>query len=282
MAIETLPIRDVNGTIRNIAFSENAGVYTPANVVINESGDSAASILDGAMAVYLKDVHTNLINIPLYQVGGGSTTLSSATVIGDTTLTVASAAGFAAGEKIAIDSFSFATITGISSNVLTLDRQVDTAWSIGVAVEEASIQMNVNGSLGSPQIFKIAPPPGLMVHLTRIIFTMTHSAEGDLAKFGGITALTNGIQSRRIVNGVITNAGNWKTNGELMLSMYDVDFPTKAGGAGVYGTAGRYTFSKLGAALNLDGDNNDEWQLLIQDDLTGLDTFALSAQGHIV
>lgn len=110
---------------------------------------------------------------------------------------------------------------------------------------------------------------------------MTHGSSGDMGKFGGISKLTYGLQGRVLSSGAYISYTNWKSNGDMARDMYDVVFDARSGGGGDFGTTARFTFQNLGTALELNGDNGDELQFLIQDDLTGLDTFELGVQGHI-
>ncbi len=62
--------------------------------------------------------------------------------------------------------------------------------------------------------------------------------------------------------------------------MYDVTYAARSGGGGAYGTNARGTFKNAGAVIYLDGDLGDYAEILIQDDLSGLTSFRIKAQGH--
>ena len=109
--------------------------------------------------------------------------------------------------------------------------------------------------------------------------TMTDQTAMDDAKFGGITALSNGLIFR-IVNSFQKSIFNFKTNGDFRQWGYDLDYASKAP-AGFYGVSSRITFGgkeKHGVVLSISGD--DELQIIVQDDLTALDTLRISAQGN--
>jgi hypothetical protein len=103
----------------------------------------------------------------------------------------------------------------------------------------------------------------------------------DDSLFGGITALTNGVVLRQN-NGVMTNIWNVKSNGEFGLLCFDT-FETSKAPAGSFGFRFRNTYAgqaKHGVTLRL--EPGDTLEVLIQDDLTDLEDFAMMAQGHVV
>jgi len=105
----------------------------------------------------------------------------------------------------------------------------------------------------------------------------------DDSRFGGLDALTNGFIAR-YNNEISNNLFNVKTNGEMRSHMFDVAYALRAP-SGFYGVSGRKTFSgreKHGVTKRLKAIKGDELIALIQDDLTGLATFTLIGQGHVV
>ena len=105
----------------------------------------------------------------------------------------------------------------------------------------------------------------------------------DSAKFGGISALANGVVLRK-VDGVYHNIFNIKTNGDFALRSFDVAYDDKAP-AGSYGFRCRTTFagqSKRGVTIRLNGTSGDELQILNQDSLGALSHFNAIVQGHVV
>ena len=105
----------------------------------------------------------------------------------------------------------------------------------------------------------------------------------DSGKFGGIAAITKGIVIRR-KNSVYFNTINAKTNGELDLKGFVVKYDPKAP-SGVYGMTATKTYNSqqgAGCAILVDGDKNEELQIIIQDNLTGLTSFRAIAIGHFV
>ncbi len=249
------------------------------NVVspLNEIGDS--------VMVEVKDAIRFAIITHVYGDVTAQSTVAVAIVTQDRDITLVDATGFLVGDSItnlvAASDRTFPTIVSILGNTITLDKLIDGNYPIGTSIEAVPVEMNVLGVPATPTLFKVKPPTGQVWHLTRVMITMTHSTSGDMGKFGGIPALVYGIQGRVLTAGAYISYTNWKTNAEMARDMYDVTFDSRSGGGGDFGTTGRFTFTTLGTSLELNGDNGDELQFLVQDDLTGLDTFEIGVQGHI-
>jgi len=242
----------------------------------------------GAIDTHDAHVHHEIINKEFNRHTGTTTTLAVATA-GDGTeyqIEVADASSFAVGDNIHIGNgqheITHPKIISIATNTITLDRRLDLAHPIGTPLEKAILDIrSLAGTIADPVEYWVAPPEGEVWHLMRILFSMSHGTAGDLGKFGGITALTNGIFMRASVSGGFGTFTNWKTNESIKTDMFDLVFDTRSGGGGDYGTSGRGTFFKTGAIVRLDGDEGDRLSIFIQDDLTGLDSFTMKAQGHI-
>jgi len=240
----------------------------------------------GALSIHDADVHNTIINRYVHKELGASTTLSANSAINDYVITVTSAVGFSVGEYLHVNSTTeeatHPRITGISGNDLTLDRRLDKAHFIGDEVNEAVVDMtSLVGAMASPQEYVAGPPTGEVWHVTRILFSMTHGTAGDNGLFGNLTALTNGVLLRARINGEYGTLTNWKTNGDIKTDMFNVEFDSRSGGGGAYGTSGRGTFTETGAVLRLDGDNNDQFEIYVQDDITTMDVFTMKVQGHV-
>ena len=234
-------------------------------------------------------VHRKIVNEAFFQNTGTSTTPSVAVTEGDTSITFTSVAGFVIGSEFRIYEGPISengeiTITNIVGNVVTLDRPVGNDFTTAAVIDEVLTNMAVVGSLAAPQSFIIKPPVGTIWQITRILPTILDSTSMDDGLFGGIAALTNGVSLR-----AVTSAGrtivfaNWKTNGQMRSDMYNVDYLSKAP-AGQFGLGGRWTFTNAEVVAELDGDATSppqQLEVLIQDDLTGLDEFILKGQGRV-
>lgn len=218
------------------------------------------------------------------------TTLSAQADPGDTTLTLTSTTGFTDGTVAGVfslndvDGFYLGTQLGVpSASDITVDTPIDIELAAGSAVAGVETNMAVDGSV-TTQIFQIGPVAigsTLILDITRIMGHILDGTAMDDSKFGGITALTNGIVLRKN-DGVITNLWNAKTNADLALICYDFNYSEKAGGGGsLHGCNFRNTFAgqeNHGVVLEL--LPGESLEILVQDDLTGLEDFTMMAQGH--
>lgn len=243
--------------------------------------------LRGAIGIHDADVHREILNRQFHQHTGVITTFAADAPAGSTSITLADATGFAVGNYLHLENGSVEElhprITILVGNVATLDRPLDKSFVIGDTIEKSLVIMNVLGTLVAPQSFKVMPPAGDIWHLTRILIEMTHSTAGDNGLFGNLPALTNGVVLRRYdgLTGTYATFTVWKTNSDIVTDMYDVTYSARSGGGGSYGTNARGSFDRAKAIVYLDGDAGDYLELLVQDDLTGLASFRIKAQGHL-
>lgn len=183
------------------------------------------------------------------------------------------------------------TATGGTGYDLLLDSPSDYSFSVAGVCSLRSAALNVNGSV-TPVIF-YASPVGLVDpvnsnkpqkwDIVRVMFQMTDNVSMDDAKFGGLTALANGIIFRKR-NGTYKNIFNIKSNADFALHAYDISYSDKAP-AGFFGFRSRRTFGgqeKNGVVLRLSAAENDQAQVIVRDDLRGLTKFEAVVQGHIV
>jgi len=208
-------------------------------------------------------------------------------VAGDTSVTVVDASGLSVGNYLQLENgvleTTFPIITAIVTNTITLDRPLNIAFPIGATVEKILVDMSVVGSLASPQSFKLSPDSDELWHIMSFIISSTFNTAADDSLFGNLPALTNGI----ILRGYSAAADqyrtftNWKTNSDIKLDMYDVPYTDKAG-SGLFGLNGNGAiYLRTGATPTLDGTAGDYLEVLIQDDLSTLNTLKLKGQGHI-
>ena len=182
-------------------------------------------------------------------------------------------------------SFSNIRFNSLDSNLLiemTNKCYISTFIIIKCIINMAS----QNGTLAVPQVYLFGPetstedgPTVWLISL--ILFEMTHGSAGDLGKFGGIPALTNGVVLRVRVNGRYGTLTNWKRNGDIKTDTFAVEFDARSGGQGAFGTSGEGKFTQTGAVLRLDSATNDRLEVHVQDGLLadGLTTFTMKGQG---
>lgn len=276
------------GRLKGTANELIDSVSNALKVSLNDGAGNPLSSLRGAIDVHDADVHDFPVNEYFHNHTGVATTLSVASLPQDRSVTVVSAAGFAPLDYVQIQNgvteSTFPQIISIVGNVLNLDRPLDNGFAIGDTVEVVSFNMNANGSV-TPVSFKLIPNQGQDWHIIRFLFSMTHSTAGDLGLFGNITPLSLPVILRRYdgATGQYSTFTSWKSNADFKDDMYDVEFDARSGGGGTYGTSGRGSIKiGTGAVPKLSGAAGDYLEVLVQADLTGLLSFKLKAQGHIV
>ena len=245
-----------------------------------------ATVTDGNLDVMVADQVTPPVIVYLNQVDCNTTIVSNFS-IGSYTVKIADAAGADVGDYVGIFNTNGAryyagSVLAVSGTTITMDTPSDFDFVVGDVFQCGTKEMNVDGSTTN-QLFSLRADPSLAftVDITRIIIHITDQSAMDDAKFGGIAALTRGIVLRR-KDGIYQNIFNVKSNGEFGELAFDKVYDDKAP-AGFYGFSCRLTFAgqnKMGVAIRLGPD--DDLQLIVQDDLTGLDSFRIIAEGHIV
>lgn len=241
-------------------------------------------IEDNNVKIAIQDQHTLIVSNYL-DIDLGTTTLTAGLSIDDIVVNVAGGHGVVAGNLLDIvenGRFYQGIVVSVLVDALTMDTPLDFAFTTSAIVRIGNHNLAVDGSV-TTVVSKTKPPAGVKWDITRVMVHIEDDTAMDSGRFGGIAALTNGVVLR-MKDGTYQNIYNVKTNGELSQRSYDLRYDEKAP-AGVFGLTSRTTFagpSKHGVTIRLDGDTGDEIQLLIQDDLTGLDDFHIIAQGHVV
>ncbi len=143
---------------------------------------------------------------------------------------------------------------------------------------------NANGNYSSTQgIFRIAPPASTIYRVSRMLIGIEDSSGMTANEYGNLgSSLTNGIQVR-IHDGTstivdMTDGAPVTTNAEWGFHCYDVDLKTWGGGNEFMCV--RWTFTKTGQFIRLDGDANEELQVLFDDNLTGLINHSFIVHGY--
>ncbi len=235
--------------------------------------------------VYIQDQTSNIIDyyIPISK---EVLELAVVTTIDSYTIELVDATNVIVGDYIIIKKGTRAYQAGVLSingNVLTMDTPVDFNFDIDAIVESRIINLAVDGSINRV-LAEFIPPPNAVVDINVLTLCITDSTDMDDSRFGGIPALTRGIVVRKARNasGYIS-IFNAKTNGDLSHRMV-LEYSDKAP-SGFFGLrASKYINGQEGngVSIRLDGNLDERLQIIIQDDLTGLDSFKMTVRGHIV
>lgn len=242
--------------------------------------------LSWAINIHNADIHNTVISESFLQATWVSTTIATTQSALDTSITVVDGSWFTVWNTLTIVEWTnkmddhFEVIAKPSVNVITLDSPLDFALTSSAVVAKQLHDMNITGSLLSNQIYKISPPSDKVWHIVRIIFSITDSTAMDDGLFWWLTALANWVLVRQLNNGVYKTIAKWKTNWDFGDSMYDINYSLKAP-SWEYWLTGRWTFWNFWTVIKLDWATNDELQIVIQDTLTGLNSFHFTWQWHL-
>lgn len=258
-------------------------------VSIIGDGGGPYKTLKGAVDVHDADVHTIPVNDYVHR-HISPTTLAAAVAVGDTQMQVADATGFVVGAYVHMGPITSTkepihpqvTVQDIPGGIVTFDRPIDFAYANGSDVSVGIVDM-VTGSAGAtltaPVVYIYRPHNGFAEHIERLLFSMIHVSAADDSLFGGEAALPNGIVLRASINGQVGTFTNWKTNSDIKLDMFDVEYTDKAG-PGVFGTNGRGSFNRIGVVISLDPATNDFIEFLVQDPQL-VTSLKIKMQGHV-
>lgn len=261
--------------------------YFSAVKLTDANGNLMTMTSEGALNIHDLDNHRKTIIEPFRKHSGTASLLTVPALAGDTSITVANGGLFSVGNELCIEEDSGTTayevggitITAINTNLLTLDRPLDHAYTTAAVAEICSTNMAVSGSLASPQIFKIAPPSNENWHIDRLLISGADGNAMDDGTFIGSPALTNGVVLRENRARGTRILSNWKRHWDMRLDMYDIDYSDKAPG-GENAVSGRFTLKNFDVVVELDGSVGDALEVLIQDNLSANTSFKIKAEGH--
>ena len=263
---------------------------SPVPISLYDGFGNPIDSLSNALDVHIADVHNIPVNDFFHRHTATQTTLNTATVSGDIQLDVDDTSGFSVGDLVHLGAANeyveprHPIVTGIpNATTLVLDGPVHNVFPVDAAVTQAVANMaSLDGTLQAPISYRYFTGVNRVEHITRILISMTHTGAGADDLFGGIAALLNGIHFRARINNQFGTFTNWKTNGELKLDMYDIDYSVKSG-PGDFGTNGRGSFSRIGVVVRLDSSLSDFLEILVQDTVVGLGLtdLRIKVQGHV-
>lgn len=245
---------------------------------------------NGGVPVNIQDQTSPPFDIFFVQLDGTITTLVQDANIDDSTIEVTNrlASGIGVGTYLGLSTparFYFGEVISVSGDLVTLDTPIDFNFTTTEAsVVPTTRDLNVDGSV-TPEIFLVGSGGAseIRIDITRIMVKCITSSAVSLEEFCDQPALAKGIVLRR-VDGDIRNIFNIKTNGELGHLAYDyAPYLAANPGQNQDGALFRYTFAgqdKHGVAVRL--EPGDSLQVIIQDDLSGIDLFRIVAEGHEV
>lgn len=192
--------------------------------------------------------------------------------LNDTVLVFEAGHGCVAGEYNYItiwedNQFSQLRIIAVDGNNVTIGIPIPKAYTTEATIVRGSINMAVDGSVTSQKFYFRPTNIVIPLDISEIKIIMTHTADGDSDKFGGITKLTNGFYMRRY-NGYTFNYGNYRSNGdfESFGGTYKKDDKAPSG---VYGTVITFPVEDVFTKeIRIDGRSDEYLECVIRDDNT--------------
>ena len=161
-------------------------------------------------------------------------TLTAPVSIGNEVINVSAGHGFIAdaGEYITLfkgNVFTQAKVKSVAANAITIVAPIASAYTVaGTTVVRGNIHMNVDGSGGDVEFRANLRDVAIPIDISKIVITMQHGANvPDDGKFGGLTALTNGVYFRK-ENASIFSLGNYTMNQDFKDTGGTVEYTTKA------------------------------------------------------
>jgi len=252
--------------------------------VIQNNGKKAIAVTGGGQALDVAIQCQFTQSIDLYaHIDKAFPQITVDTAIDDRSITVNSVADIIAGDIIIIlekERIFQSIVLSVSENTINFASPLDYAFTTNGEIHTGTRNIAVDGS-STPQVAHVEVPPLVSWDICRIAGHITDDTAMDSAKFGGISALTNGIVLR-LAKENIKNLMLIESNIGFAEQGFTLEYDAKAP-AGVYGfIASKNNHVINGISLRLSGPDNDQLQCIIQDDLTDLTSFSIVVNGHAV
>lgn len=268
--------------------------FWQAITIVSESGE-ASRVTNGGLDVNIQDQFTSIVDLYLSQ-KLETLIMNANTVRGSRDIEISHSTIAVVGHYIEIwqngfwyqgeiESIALNTPSG-GIDTLTMGTPVGNIFIIANStIKLVNVNMNINGS-STPIDFTFEPESEDKYDIVRGLGAMTHTAAGTDDKFGDQVALTDGLLFFKInptlpADGYLFNA---KTNGDLRLRALDVIYSDKAGPS-LFGTSFRRTFGgqdKNGVVVRVDAKLDQYISAKVRANLTGLSSFQMVIQGHLV
>jgi len=238
---------------------------------------------DWSFPVTIQDEFTDIIDVYMCKIIN-TTTLFVNSTIDTKIITLTTWHGALAWNMICFkewSNFLQAEILNVNTNIITIDRPLDFAFTTSAIVDITTNDLNVDWSI-TPQIFRISPSwLNVKFDITRVIFSIEDNVPMDTGTFWGIAKLTNWIVLRK-KDWVYKSFFNAKENDDFHHHCDQVDYITKAP-TWQYAVIVKKKFIEQNLrVVRLNPELSDELQVIVQDNLTALLWFHIIVQWHVV
>lgn len=273
-------------------YAETRTILSGGKVKITDGTNTATLNSQGHIKA-TQDTQSLVLNRYVAKFHEHDTTLSVAANAGDTAISIQASdyADFDIGDRLflnfgILEENNYPVITAKpGSPILTLNKPLDKAYPIGSEVQHIVIDGSSEvGTLANPISYKIKPPPGITYNIMGAVAVIQMGSAGDYGKFGNIAApgLTNGVIARASIGGSINTRTVLRTNLDIEDDTTEpLIFHDRAGGGGDFGLIAEWIFKKFGAYIPLNGDTEDFFEILIQDDISSLDVIRVKFHGYV-
>lgn len=223
----------------------------------------------------------------------GTFTLLIDLLVGDTKFDLSPGHGVSVGDVIEFYSdtrWLQAHVIGLIGDEIEIDQPIDYAYPSATTVCYRGLdELNVNGSV-TPVIARIKNVDLLLSwDITQVDVYLQDATDMDNAMFGGLgSALANGVlwRGKKIVDAstIYKNSFIAKVNADMVLLANNFAFNDRA-------PSGSFSLSlkkllggqdNLGVVFRMVMGENAELQVIIQDNLTGLEAFWVRYEGSVV
>jgi hypothetical protein len=274
----------------DLTFNADGSLNTKTILVDPTSGTQTRVEANGGLAVNVQDQASRAVDLFFAQDVGSPTTMIMDTTADSYVVYLATGHGLVATDMFVMFDPSVQhghtahVVSVVGDNQVNMDRPVSyELTAANTIVQQRSMELDVDGS-STRQVFSVGSSLTGILHITRVIFQIVCTNPALYNLFGDQTALSRGVLLRQTRNdNGTTNHWNVKTNAELANLMYDVSVQEEAKVFDVNGLTGRLTYggqTKHGVVLALSG--GEALEIIIQDNLSGLISFRIIAQGHLV
>lgn len=189
-------------------------------------------------------------------------------------------------DRTSVSSFDIASVENRLPVTLAAGAQFDLIQRFLDTNGDGTGDVNANGNYsGAEEIFYIQPPPGEVFYIYRMMVAIRDSGGIRFEEYGNIaTGLTNGVSIRvQDDSGTklsLTDAVPILNNAAWGYHSYDVSIASA--GSGDDFVSVRWTFARSGQVIRLDGDLNQRFEVVLNDNLTGLIEHRFKVNGYKV
>lgn len=239
-------------------------------------------VTNKSLDVYVQDQTTPSIELYIHTTVV-ETTLAAPTIVDGDVITLASTDGISADMIISIlddDTQCQTFVKSVSGNDVTVLIPCDRVLGTGTKVRAGWHNLNLDGST-TPVIAYVEAPNNKKYDLYTLNVTLITATTPTMDKFGDLLALQNGILFR-VVDGDYKNIALIRRNADFFSIGASISMEDKVpAGTGCIFIRKNYN-EVCGVARRLNGFENEQYQMLIRDDLSGLAEMYVTITGHTV